>query len=40
MKPYSIDSFIKITLKQENFNDMEKYSARIIKDFKDKLLIT
>ncbi|NLP20473.1 MAG: AlwI family type II restriction endonuclease, partial [Bacteroidales bacterium] len=35
IKPYSIPEFIDVTLKTDNFNDMENYTNQIINDFKN-----
>ena len=37
MKPYSMDSFVKITLQKQNFDDMKKYTKSVISDFREKL---
>lgn len=38
LKPYSIGEFIDVTLKEENFKDMENYTVQVIREFKDQLL--
>ncbi len=37
MRTYKMEDFIEITLKKENFNDMENYTTNIKTDFKRKL---
>jgi len=37
MKPYSIDNFVKTTLKKENFSDMEQYTKKVKTDFRSRL---
>ncbi len=37
LKPYSVDDFVKITLKKENFADMEQYTKNVINEFRKNL---
>lgn len=37
IKPYSISEFIDVTLKADNFKDMENYTNKIIEEFKNNL---
>ncbi len=37
LKPYSINEFVQITLKKENFTDMKKYTQKVFESFKSKL---
>ncbi len=37
IKPYSLNEFVEITRKKENFKDMEQYSRDIINEFKNNL---
>ena len=37
MKPYTLESFVETTLKQENFSDMEEYTENVISHFKTNL---
>ncbi|MCX6753223.1 MAG: AlwI family type II restriction endonuclease [Candidatus Nomurabacteria bacterium] len=37
IKPYNIINFIDVTLKKNNFFDMESHSSRIFEDFKSKI---
>jgi hypothetical protein len=37
IKPYSMNEFVKVTLKKENFDDMETYTKNVISDFRSQL---
>jgi len=37
LKPYSVEDFVKITLKKENFVDMEQYAQNVIDEFRKNL---
>ena len=37
LKPYSINDFVDITLKKENFSDMDAYTENVKSDFKSRL---
>ena len=37
IKPYSMDGFVKTTLKKENFSDMEEYTENVRSDFRSRL---
>ncbi len=35
LKPYKLSEFVKVTLKRENFKDMQEYSENVFKEIKD-----
>ncbi len=37
IKPYSLEDFVDITIRKENFKDMEEYSSKILNEFRKNL---